>query len=280
MVNFLRVIFHLAGTKIITMKSITYSILLSVIVVIFLFLTNTHAQQPNQVQSNVLLEQIDKQNKKIETLQNEVYLLKTSGREAVLSETVEILNKTNEALTQRWTPISATLTGLSVIFAVITILWGVVFAFGYTAYKAIEKQKNQMIKDSSDLRKKGKEVIEYFEKEGTKIVSDKSKSLEDMKKELKDFQTNATKAIERLQESALVSVSGHPSSLFSTFRISSEPGIGVVNAKVCSRCGNLFTDENISPISAYGWSENISIRSFSTETLCKRCREPALKLNE
>lgn len=229
------------------------------------------------VKAITYLDLINQQNKKIEELQSQITQTTRNNSEA--ENSLKILERTNDALNQRWTPMTVLLAALATLFGVITILWGIVFAFGYTFFLKISRQKAQMMKDATELRRKGKEVIEFVESEGNKLIgqfNDQGKTLEEKTRELKDFQEKTKQAIEKLEENTLVSVSA--SSVLGTLRINNlEPGI--INAKVCTKCGSVFTDppkKIFDPMDLY----TTSLRSYSMfptpETLCPRCKAEAV----
>ncbi|HVV39329.1 MAG TPA: hypothetical protein VHD31_03335 [Candidatus Paceibacterota bacterium] len=199
----------------------------------------------------------------------------------VLQQTIETLQKANEVLTQQWTPINTILAAIAVLFTVITILWGIVFAFGFIAYRQLGKQKNQMVKDAQKLRDDGREVIKYIEDEGKNLleqIKGKKGTIEHAQAELKNFEEKAKRAIERLEDKTFVTVSGANSSVFSggfggsvTSSFVSPPGN--LNAKVCSKCGALYSDRASN--GGIYFPQIFSPGVIGRTSLCERCRKEA-----
>lgn len=221
-------------------------------------------------------------------VQNNLY---NDKEKEMLEKTINILDKTNTSLTQQWTPISILLSIIAGLFALVTLLWAGVFAWGYIIFRKIASDKKKMALEMKKLSNEGKKILEGIDVSGKKIfaeVEEKSKTIPELKKELNDFKEDARQAIEKFEDKTIGTISGSNQGVYgeATFgthffgnNISSDYSIGglssgINNLKICSRCGNAFK-ENV----GFSALSEISLHSyvFSNNVLCKKCKEEESK---
>lgn len=206
-----------------------------------------------------------------------------------LEKTISILEKTNNALSQQWTPINIILTTISVIFGFITILWGIIFAFGYIAYRNIKKNKKDLTGEIISLKRESRELLKLIKQDAEKMFGQLNKkgkkmSLGQLAKKLRELEEKSEKAIERLEDRATVTVSGTNLSNISplNYTISGSSGsaftfnpasydVSSIEKKVCSKCGAFFKDTSL-----YGSGLISSYTSYSPP-ICKKCQEEGSK---
>jgi len=204
----------------------------------------------------------------------------------MLEKTINILDKTNTSLTQQWTPMSVLLSITAGLFALVTLLWAGVFAWGYLIFRKIASDKKRMATEMKKLSIEGKKVLEEINISGQKIVAEfkeKSKTLPELEKELIEFKEKANQAIERLEDKTIGTISGsnhlvYGETNFDNSLFGNRTGVGYTfgsmsnglnNLKVCSKCGNVFKEEDsvslhVLPMKNYLYLDN---------DLCKKCKE-------
>lgn len=206
----------------------------------------------------------------------------------VLEKTISILDKTNTSLTQQWTPMSVLLSITAGLFALVTLLWAGLFAWGYLIFRKIATDKKKMAGEMKKLSVEGKKILEDIDINGKKIfaeVEEKSKSLPELQREFGELREKASQAIERLEDKTIGTISGSSqgvygevnfgNSLFGGNRTGAGYTFGSMsnslnNLKVCSKCGNVFKEsDSLTTLSGFTWSSQM----FSENVLCKKCKE-------
>ena len=130
----------------------------------------------------------------------------------LLEMSVVTLERTNNALTQRWTPFTVFLTILSTFFSLITIVWAVLFAFWFNQQSIIAKN----IKESESMKETVKKIFEGIDK-NVKGVD---------RKDLNEKNRASLEGIEILTGKGLSEISGSvPLSIFSNSKVNLTPGL-------------------------------------------------------
>jgi len=253
-----------------------------ILLVLFIFLY-LPSQSSAQTMENQKLSEVSNSNLVIKSAGSIETSLKQNSEKILLEKTISILEKTNSALTQKWTPINTMLAVTASLFMLITILWAGIFAFGFLAYKKIEKSKRDILKDRRSFKSQTNEILKNLDRDSKKILGEssvqKSKSPEIME-EINKLKDRTEKAVERLEDRTYKTISSVSSDI--GIPISQVGGIatGLWNTKpasvlvgehelysACEGCGVLFVNENSSSIS---FSSSIV---FGQKNLCKKCKE-------
>jgi|GEM_PF-5572634 len=129
----------------------------------------------------------------------------------LLEMSVTTLERTNNALTQRWTPFTVFLTLLSTLFSLITMVWAVFFAFWFSQKNIIDKN----IKESESIKENIKKVLEGIDK-NAKMV-DREGLNENDRSYLEGIEILTGKGLSEISQSI-------PLSIFANKKINLTPG--------------------------------------------------------
>lgn len=235
-------------------------------------------------------------NKANTTANNKLENLPIDREKEILEKTINILDKTNASLTQRWTPITILLSITAGLFTLITLFWAGLFAWGYIIIKKIASNKKKIVAEMKKNKAESMRILEEMNTNGEKIKADykeNSKTLPELEKELSDFKLKAKIAMEKLEDRTMGTITGYNGMNMDDYAFGSQIGGnylsgGLNNLKVCSKCGCIFKEgagliglvepieDYDNPLNQYQTVTCVNDVSFFTKThkvLCKKCRE-------